>query len=424
MHEPASQAAADRRTLVTLGLLFGAIYFVQGIAEPTEGLIAQPVRSVLERRGHSYAEISSFAAMLAIPWSLKPLYGLLSDLVPLAGYRRKSYLILTSLVTIVGLLIGALALARGMPISWLLWLLLAPTLAVAFSDVVADALMVEHGQPLGITGQLQSIQWAAMYGATIIAGAVGGYLSEYRLQPFALVICAAVTVVTFTLSVTIVREPARSLQSEDLRSAVQRLFHAVRSPGLLAICAYLFLWNFNPFSTTVQYLYMTRELGFTQLLSGHLTSLLAGSALAASVAYGYYARHVSRRALVHLSIVLGIVNTAAYWDLKSPYAALPVTMAVGFVWMTGTLIQLDVAAQTCPPRVAGTVFALLMAVSNLATLLSMELGGRWYGQWAATWGARTAFNLLVAVGAAFTAGCWLLVPYLVERRDSSAVRES
>ena len=61
-----------RRELLTLGLLFGSIYFVQGIAEPTEGLIAQPVRSVLEHRRHSVTEISSFAAMLAIPWSLKP----------------------------------------------------------------------------------------------------------------------------------------------------------------------------------------------------------------------------------------------------------------------------------------------------------------------------------------------------------------
>ena len=98
MHQSDSQTAtaAARRKLVTLGLLFGSIYFVQGIAEPTEGLIAQPVRSVLEGRGHSFAEITRFGALLAIPWSLKPLYGLLSDFVPLAGYRRKSYLILTS----------------------------------------------------------------------------------------------------------------------------------------------------------------------------------------------------------------------------------------------------------------------------------------------------------------------------------------
>jgi predicted MFS family arabinose efflux permease len=414
MQPPHSQTAAARKNLFTLGLLFGSIYFVQGIAEPTEGLIAQPVRSLLNHRGHSAGEISGFAAMLAIPWSLKPLYGLLSDFVPLAGYRRKSYLILTSTVTIIGLVVAAWAVARGASISWLMWLLLAPTLAVAFSDVVADALMVEHGQPLGITGQLQSVQWSAMYAATIVAGPLGGYLSEHRLEPVAMLVCAGFMAVTLVLSLTAVREPIRSGQADDLRTALRLLWQAVRSPGLPAICAFLFLWSFNPFSTTVQYLHMTRELGFSQTFSGWLTSLLALGALLGSVAYGFYSRRLSRRVLVHASIVMGVINTAAYWDLESQLAAAPVTLIVGFVWMTGTLIQFDLAAQSCPPRVAGTVFAVLMAVSNLAVALSMELGGHWYEQWSAVWGSRTAFNLLVAVGTAFTAACWLLTPWLTE----------
>ena len=34
-------------------LLFGMLYFVQGIVEPTEGLIAQPVRSLLKSWDHT-----------------------------------------------------------------------------------------------------------------------------------------------------------------------------------------------------------------------------------------------------------------------------------------------------------------------------------------------------------------------------------
>ena len=77
--------SGPRSTTLRLGLLCGAIYFVQGIGEPTEGLIAQPVRSILKSWGQGDAAIATFAALLAIPWSLKPLYGLLTDFVPLAG---------------------------------------------------------------------------------------------------------------------------------------------------------------------------------------------------------------------------------------------------------------------------------------------------------------------------------------------------
>src|SRR5947209_15284293 len=78
-----------------LGLLFGAIYFLQGIGEPTDGLIAQPLRSLLKGWGRSAGEITAFSALLALPWTFKPIYGLLSDFVPLFGTRRKGYLILS-----------------------------------------------------------------------------------------------------------------------------------------------------------------------------------------------------------------------------------------------------------------------------------------------------------------------------------------
>jgi hypothetical protein len=60
--------------------------------------MAQPVRTLLGTWGRSVPEVATFSARLAIPWALKPLYGLLSDFVPLAGSRRKGYLIVTSAV--------------------------------------------------------------------------------------------------------------------------------------------------------------------------------------------------------------------------------------------------------------------------------------------------------------------------------------
>ncbi len=93
-------------------------------------------------------------------------------------------------------------------------------------------------------------------------------------------------------------------------------------------------------------------------------------------------------------------------------SAVLVTLVGGFTYMTATLIQLDLAARACPPEVAGTVFATLMALENFATLLSTWIGGSWYERGLAHWGSRTSFHVLVLVGSAFTAACWLLVPFL------------
>ena len=99
-------------------------------------------------------------------------------------------------------------------------------------------------------------------------------------------------------------------------------------------------------------------------------------------------------------------------DGAADYLGLVITLAVGLTYMTATLIQLDLAAQACPTRAAGTVFATLMAVSNFGISASTAVGGFLYDLFTARWNSHVAFNLLVALGAACTALCWVLYPFL------------
>jgi Na+/melibiose symporter-like transporter len=388
------------------------MYFIQGIGEPTEGLIAQPVRWLLKSWGHDAAQIGTFGLLLSLPWSLKPIYGLISDFLPLAGYRRKSYLVLASAATATSLLVLYVLPPPPGVTAWLLGLLLVPTVGVAFTDVVVDALMVERGQPAGLTGPLQSVQWGSMYAATVLVGLVGGLLSQHGRPDLGFLICGLATLVTLLLALFLVHERPRPAEPHRLRSAATALGHAFTNRTVLGVAGFLFLWNFNPFASSVLNVYMTRELGVSEQFYGTTVALDAVAAIAASVAYGFYCRRVPFGRLLHLSIVAGILATVAYWAMLGPRSAVLITLLVGFTYMTGWLVQLDLAARTCPPDVAGTVFALLMAGTNLSIGLSMGLGGYLYDAWAGVWGPRIAFNLLVGAGALCTAACWLLVPVL------------
>jgi MFS family permease len=410
-----------RREIVGLSILFGTIYFVQGIGDPDDGLISQPVISLLKSWNYSGRQVTLFAALVSLPWSLKPLYGLLTDFVPLAGYRRKSYLILTSSVTIASL--GILAVVPLEPgiYFWLLTLLVLPTLGIAFSDVVADAIMVEKGQPRGITGQLQSVQWTALSAAGIVTGSVGGYFSEVRLEQRAFLLCAILTLATLALAVFGVRESPHRMPAKSFGAAARALWHAGRSPTVLGIGGFLFLWNFNPFTSKVLNLHMTRHMGFSEQFYGNTVSYTAMAYVAGSMSYAFYCRRFSMTALLHASIVLGILSTVAYWAMVDQLSAILVSLAFGFTYMTANLIGLDLAARACPPESAGTVFALLMALSNFSQSLSVWLGGEWYDRGIAWWGGQVSFNILVGVGAAFTAGCWLLWPIL--RRNAAVLSQ-
>jgi len=193
----------------------------------------------------------------------------------------------------------------------LLALLLIPTTGIAFSDVLVDALYGRNGQPRGLTGRLQSVQWAAMYLATILAGSLGGWLSQRDQQPLGFLICGMAALLTFGLALWFVKEPPGPAQRVPLRSAVTSLWDVLRSPGVWSTGLFLFLWNFNPFNTAVLHLHMTGELGFSQQFYGNTVSLVAAAAVVASIAYGFYCRRIPFPILIHLSIVLGIASTLA-----------------------------------------------------------------------------------------------------------------
>lgn len=138
-----------------LGAIFGILSFVQGISEPTTGLAALPDQQLLKQWGESPGQIAAFVATLTLPWCIRPVFGLVTDFVPLFGLRRKSYLLAATFIGAV-----AMALVAFQPLEenyrerFLVLLVLASS-ATAFCDVVIDALMIEIGRPFAIVGRLQ-----------------------------------------------------------------------------------------------------------------------------------------------------------------------------------------------------------------------------------------------------------------------------
>lgn len=116
------------------------VYFVQGIL----GLARLAVSFFLkDELGLSPAEVSALFGVVALPWIIKPLFGFISDGLPILGYRRRPYLVLSgvlgasswvSLATVVQTPLAATcAIALG-------------SLSVAISDVIVDSLVVERAR--------------------------------------------------------------------------------------------------------------------------------------------------------------------------------------------------------------------------------------------------------------------------------------
>ena len=116
------------------------VYFVQGIL----GLARLAVSFFLkDDLGLTPAQVSALMGIAAIPWVVKPLFGFLSDGLPIFGYRRGPYLVLSGLLGTLSWV--ALATVVDSALTATVAIALS-SLSVAVSDVIVDSLVVERAR--------------------------------------------------------------------------------------------------------------------------------------------------------------------------------------------------------------------------------------------------------------------------------------
>ena len=151
-----------------------AVYFVQGIL----GLASLARTYFLKENLHlGPAESSALLGIASLPWVIKPVYGFLTDALPILGYRRKPYLILAGLLGAAGW--ASLATWVHTPAQAILASTVA-SLGVAMSDVVVDSLVVERARDdaSASSGALQSLCWSC----SSFGGLASAYLSGSLLE--------------------------------------------------------------------------------------------------------------------------------------------------------------------------------------------------------------------------------------------------
>ncbi len=159
-----------------LMLFFAVVYTVEGIGQAKVGVIWQPLTHYLkESQGWSALQIATSLAVLDVPWVIKPLYGMVSDFLPLFGYRRRSYLLLANVCAIAAFLWTTQVVA---PPS-IVFALLLTAIAMAASSTVCGALLVENGQKHNASAAFINQQWLWFNVAVMVASLVGGQLIEY-----------------------------------------------------------------------------------------------------------------------------------------------------------------------------------------------------------------------------------------------------
>ena len=153
-----------------------------------------------ETLGLSPAEAAGIAFWLGLPWSMKMVVGVASDVRPILGSRRGAYLILGALCTLAGY--AALATTVRTKSVYLAAALLV-TIGYMVQDVVADALSVEIARNDEEIGQIQTLGRIATLTGGIAVGLPSGWLAAL-VGPRGVFTCAMALPVIVALSVVFI----------------------------------------------------------------------------------------------------------------------------------------------------------------------------------------------------------------------------
>ncbi|KAJ6894545.1 hypothetical protein NC652_028343 [Populus alba x Populus x berolinensis] len=150
------------------------IYFTQGFRSFVWTAVSYQLKDNLKLSPSASQFVSSIAFF---PWSIKPLYGILSDCIPIKGRKRIPYLVIATLLSLVPWpMLGIHSNLRSS--QWHLTVLLTVhNLGSAMADVVVDAMIAEavRSERASFSGDLQSISWLSMAVGGIWGSLLGGH---------------------------------------------------------------------------------------------------------------------------------------------------------------------------------------------------------------------------------------------------------
>lgn len=384
------------KRVVTLMVLS---YLIQTYAN-NPGIADLPLSLYLkETLNLSAGELASFQTIGFLPWTIKPLLGIIADSFPLFGYPIKSYFLICYALALFTFL-GLSQIEPYTTSNLLVGFVLIST-CIAFSDVLADKLMVMEGKKQQKTAVLQAAQWTAAGFSGAIMYYLSGWIAKNLTLSFAFLISAIVPLVGLVATLLLLTEEKVERGTVSIQKSMRRLWSTIKSRQFLAILSFIAFLGFSPAPPLL--FYKRDVLEFNEEFLGTLGAVWSLAFGLGAIIFGVFAHKVSYRILLNLIIAISAISTLALGFMSDARSAILVDSFYGFTYAIAILGMFEIVVKVCSVGAEGTIYALLVSVSNFSASLGAIFGGWLYDN-------GIAFSVLVMLSALFTSLCWFLIP--------------
>jgi hypothetical protein len=405
-------------------LFHAAIVIVAGILATslaqTQLLAIIPLRNLLKNELHvDRAANAAFFFWLTIPWFLKPIFGIVTDAFPLFGSRRRSYILITTMLTVTSWL--AIIVTPHRYGALLLVCLLINTFMMMASTVVGGY-MVETAQAISGSGRLSAVRMFVQQGSYIISGPVAGFLASIAFG-WTATACASVMFLLVPATIWFLHEQPSQVDSQLLLANARKQLVKIGNAGTMwAASGLLALFYIAPGLQTALFYKQQNDLHLNTQAQGILQMLGGIGCVVAAVVYGFLCRRFNLRQLLVACLVMGTLANLVYLFYSSAGRAQMCETFNGFGYTLAELSLMDLAVRATPAGSEGLGFALMMSVRNFALYGTDWIGSKLLDKY------HLAFSSLVFSNAATTLITvplvFLLPLYIVSRKDAELAAQA
>ncbi|CAN0014449.1 unnamed protein product, partial [Phaeothamnion confervicola] len=269
---------------------------------------------IKDELGLSPADVAALTGIFTLPWVLKPLYGFLSDGLPIFGYRRRSYMMISGLLGAASWIY--LAEWAATPAQATAACVLS-AVGVAMSDVVADSIVVQKArdsQSQLVSGGLQSLCWGASAVGGIASAYFSGSLLEAMTSRQVFRLTAALPLLVVFIALLVDETPIRKAGAaasipggvDTVRDQASRLWEAVRQKRVWLPAMFMFLWQATPTSDSAFFYFLTNDIGVGPEFLGRVRLGSSIASLAGVWIFQQYLREVRISAILFWITVVAV----------------------------------------------------------------------------------------------------------------------
>ena len=323
-------------------------------------------------------------SILRFPNILKPLFGFMSDIYPFFGYKRKSYILINSILIFISWTILSFF---NLSVILTILILLIQAISKTFLAACSSAVLVEISKKRSKNDKkLENFNSTIIYTniGMILSSTTRGISLEYFSTQNMFLISGLFSLLNIISGILyeedcIKNEINKGTNNNSIKKHFKQLYDLIKQKQISLLLIYMIIMTITPSYYESSFYYLTDMKGFTKIDFGNMTIIIMLIFFINSIINKRFLNSfIPQKVIIYTTIIAylfsSVYNIWIYFNLKSKIILFcGISLYIGFKALSVKPI-FNLGFLVCPKGYEGSVMGLFYSIRDLGDTLASLFG--------------------------------------------------